>query len=79
MINRYANLPVVPLTRGREDVHRIIEVPNSTKATYDAANSTSTGEDWTGQSCCRTTVAFLAAEREEEQERSQVGHQLPHC
>jgi len=72
-----ADLPLVPFTRGRVDVNRIIEVPNSTKATYDAANSTSTSEKWTRKSCRRTTVGFLAVEREEE-ERSQAGHQLPH-
>ena len=46
-----ANLPVVPFARGRVDIHRIIEVPNNTKATYDAANGTSTSEDWTRKSC----------------------------
>ena len=43
-----ANLPVVPFARGGIDVHRVIEVPNYTKTTYDAANSTSTSKDWAG-------------------------------
>ena len=41
-----ANLLVVPFTRGRVDVHRIIEVPNNPKTTYDAANSTSTSKSY---------------------------------
>ena len=72
-----ANLPVVPFTWGRVDVHGIEEVPPSAKATYDAANSTSTRKDWAGKSCWRTAVAKTAEERQE-QERSQVGHQLRH-